>query len=65
MWEKYQQVIAEVDTDIAAHFATMRRQTELSPLPPKPRVRGRKPHDPRFDVRTTLYYATGVHLTAI
>jgi hypothetical protein len=35
------------------------------PLPPKPRVRGRKPHDPAFDVRTALYYATGVDLTAI
>jgi len=34
-------------------------------LGPKPRVRGRKPHDPRFDVRTALYYLTGVDLTAI
>ena len=29
------------------------------------RVRGRKPHDPGFDVRTALYLATGVDLTAI
>ena len=43
----------------------MRRQTELPPLPPKTRMRGRKPHDPRFDVREALYYATGVDLTAI
>src|SRR6059058_4191352 len=43
----------------------MRAQTELPPLPPKVRVRGRKPHDPAFDVRTALYYATGVDLTAI
>src|SRR5205807_286166 len=28
-------------------------------------VRGRKPHDPRFDVRTALYYLMGVDLTAI
>jgi transposase len=34
-------------------------------LPPKPRLRGRKPHDPRFDVRQALYYATGVDLTAV
>src|SRR5262249_20518822 len=39
--------------------------TELPPLPPRVRKRGRKPHDPRFDVRTALYYATGVDLTAI
>src|SRR6059058_5725484 len=43
----------------------MRAQSDLPPLPPKPRVRGRKPHDPGFDVRTALYYLTGVDLTAI
>jgi transposase len=65
MWEKYQEVIAELDTVIAAQLRAMRRQSELPPLPPKPRVRGKKPHDPRFDVRTALYYVTGVDLTAI
>jgi len=43
----------------------MRRQTQLPPLAPKQRVRGRRPHDPRFDVREALSYATGVDLTAI
>jgi transposase len=65
LWEKYQEVIAELDTMIAAQLRSMRRQTELPELPPKPRRRGRKPHDPRFDVRTALYYLTGVDLTAI
>jgi transposase len=65
LWETYQQEIAALDQEIAAHLRAMRRQTELPPLPPQPRVRGRKPHDPRFDVRTALYYATGVDLTAI
>src|SRR3954451_10777636 len=65
LWEKYQEVIGELDTVIAAQLQTMRRQTELPPLPPRPRVRGRKPHDPTFDVREALYYATGVDLTAI
>jgi transposase len=65
LWEKYQEVIAEVDAAIGAHLRTMRRRTELPPLPPRTRVRGRKPHDPRFDVRQALYYATGVDLTAI
>src|ERR1035438_8270523 len=51
MWEKYQEVIGTLDVEIAAHLRT--------------RVRGRRPHDPRFDVRTALYYATGVDLTAI
>jgi transposase len=65
LWEKYQEVIGELDGAIDAHLRTMCRQTELPPLPPKPRLRGRKPHDPRFDVRQALYYATGVDLTAI
>jgi transposase len=65
LWEKYQEVIAELDAAIAAQLRAMRRQTELPPLPPKVRVRGRKSHDPGFDVRTALYYATGVDLTAI
>src|SRR5262249_13069391 len=64
-WEKYQEVIATVDQAIATQLRSMPRQTELPPLPPKTRVRGRKPHDPGFDVRTALYYAPGVDLTAI
>ena len=43
----------------------MRRQTLLPPLPPQPRKRGQKPHDPTFDVRQALYLVTGVDLTAI
>ena len=65
MWDKYQEVIAEVDAAIAGQLRAMRRQAELPPLPAKVRQRGRKPHDPRFDVREALYYATGVDLTAI
>ena len=58
-------MIAVVDDAIAEQLRSMRRQTELPPLPPRIRLRGRKPHDPRFDVRTALYYAMGVDLTAI
>jgi transposase len=65
LWEKYQEVIAEVDTVIAEQLKTMRQETTLPPLSLKPRVRGRKPHDPKFDVREALYYVTGVDLTAI
>src|SRR4029077_14790589 len=60
-----QKVIAQLDTAIAAQLRQMQARSALPPLPPKPRVRGRKPHDPRFDVRTALYYLTGVDLTAI
>jgi transposase len=65
LWDSYQEVIAALDADIAAHLRSMQRPTELPALPPRARKRGRKPHDPRFDVRTALYYATGVDLTAI
>jgi transposase len=65
MWEKYQAVIAELDAEIAAQLRAMRRSSPLPALPPKPRVRGQKPHDPRFNVREALYYVTGVDLTAI
>jgi transposase len=65
LWEHYQQAIAELDAVIAQQLRSMARQTALPPLPAKPRVRGRKPHDPKFDVRTALYYVSGVDLTAI
>jgi transposase len=65
MWEHYQTVIAELDEVIAKQLHAMRKQTVLPSLPPKPRVRGRKPHDPRFNVRTALYYLVGIDLTAI
>jgi integrase len=39
------------------HLKTMRRNTALPPLAKQARVRGRKPHDPKFDVREALYIA--------
>jgi transposase len=65
MWDTYQEVIAELDLVIAAQLKVMRRGSVLPPLPHKRRVRGRKPHDPGFDVREALYRVTGVDLTAI
>jgi hypothetical protein len=65
LWEKYQDVIADLDRVIEEQLRTMRGASELPTLPTKPRVRGRKPHDPKFDVRTALYYVTGVDLTAV
>ena len=65
LWETYQEVIKDLDQEIAAQLRTMRRKSELPPLAPKPRVRGKKPHDPRFNVREALYVMLGVDLTAI
>jgi len=36
MWDKYQEVIAELDLEIAEHLRTMRSTTEVPPLGPKP-----------------------------
>ncbi|MBL8823018.1 MAG: IS110 family transposase [Planctomycetia bacterium] len=65
MWDHYQEVIAELDEAIARQLRTMKKQTVLPPLPPKSRMRGRKAHDPRFDVRQALYLMVGIDLTAI
>jgi transposase len=65
MWDAYQEAIADLDRIIEGHLRGMRRTTALPPLPKQTRVRGRKPHDPKFDVRQALYLATGVDLTAI
>lgn len=65
MWDHYQEAVAELDRTIDAHLKTMRRTTALPPLPAAARVRGKKPHDPKFDVREALYRATGVDLTAV
>ena len=60
LWEKYQEVIADGGRGhrraVACH-ARGRRNCRRCRR--KPRQRGRKPHDPRFDVRTALYYVTG------
>jgi hypothetical protein len=58
-------VLRILDGTIAAQLRAMRKTTTLTPLAPQVRVRGRKPHDPRFDVREALYFATGLDLTAI
>jgi hypothetical protein len=35
MWETYQEVIADVDADIAAHLKTMKPKSELPPCLPE------------------------------
>ena len=65
LWEKYGEVVAELDAEVAAHLRAMTRKSGLPPLPAKPRVRGKKPHDPAFDVRTAVDFVLGVDLTAV
>jgi transposase len=65
MWQQYQKMIGQLDRAIQDQLERMRRNSALPPLPEPTRKRGHKPHDPAFDVRTALYYLSGVDLTAI
>lgn len=64
-WEHYQEQLRELEDVIAKQLHRMKKSPDLPPLPPKPRLRGRKPNDPHFDVRAALYYVTGVDLTEL
>jgi transposase len=64
-WQFYQQQLRAVDAQIEMQLRAMKKRQELPPLPPKPRLCKRKANEPRFDVRTTLYYVTGVDLTTL
>ncbi|MBI3301669.1 MAG: transposase [Deltaproteobacteria bacterium] len=63
-WEVSQRTIAALDRVIAPPLQRIQTTQPLPPLPLKPRVRKRTPHEPRFDVRTALYDGTGTDLTA-
>jgi transposase len=64
-WEYYQTKLRAVDEKIAKQLHAMKKRQELPALPPPRRKRQYKANAPRFDVRTALYYVTGVDLTAI
>jgi transposase len=64
-WEHYQAQQRELEAVIAGHLQRMKKASVLPPLVPKPRQRGRVANEPRFDVRTALYYVTGVDLTEL
>jgi transposase len=64
-WEHYQTQQRELEAVLARHLHQMKKTTVLPPLPPKPRQRSRAANEPRFDVRTALYYVTGVDLTEL
>jgi transposase len=65
LWEQYLAMIVEVDRAIAAQLQRLKKTTELPPLPKRKHIRGRRPHDPAFDVRTALYLMLGHDLTEL
>jgi transposase len=64
-WQFYQKQIDKVEEQIQGQLNRMKTDRALPPLKAKPRTRGRKPNDPRFDVRSALYYVVGLDLTEI
>ncbi len=64
-WQHYRQQLLALEAVIAQQLQRMKKSEKPPPLPPKPRLRGRKPNDPHFDVRAALYYVTGVDLTEL
>lgn len=64
-WQHYQTQQRELEEVIARHLRQMKKTTTLPPLVPKPRRRSRAANEPRFDVRSALYYVTGVDLTEV
>lgn len=57
--------IEECDRQIGAELDRLPDRRDGGPIAPKPRRRGRKPNDVRFDVAPKLTSALGVDLTAI
>jgi transposase len=64
-WQFYQKQLDKVEEQIQQQLARMKQDRALPPLKPRPRTSGRKPNQPRFDVRTALYYVVGIDLTEI
>lgn len=63
-WQFYQTQIDAVDRKIAQQLQAMKSSKSLPPLPDKP-LKTKKANSMRFDVRTALYYVTGVDLTEL
>ena len=64
-WEFYQQQRDQLDLQIEQQLTRMKQDRALPALPARKRTYGRKPNEPRFDVRTALYYVVGLDLTEI
>ena len=65
LWEQYLAMIVVVDGVIAAQLQRTKKTAKLPPLAKRKQVRGRRPHEPAFDVRTALQLMLGVDLTEL
>jgi len=65
VYEKYQKMLIECDKQIEECLMSFADKSGGAKLPPKPRRKGRKANDPRFDVRKLLHRMSGMDLTII
>ncbi len=65
LWEHYQGLIRECDREVERYLATLPERSQGVSLPPRPKVRKLKPHEPAYDARGLVHRACGVDLTAI
>jgi transposase len=65
LYRCYHAQLQECDEQIAAYLGTFADKSSGQAPPPKPRKRGRKANDARFDVRGSLFRLAGVDLTVI
>jgi transposase len=65
LYQFHHRQITECDGRIAAELATLPGRSGDQPSEPKPRRRGRKSNDVRFDATGPLFRALGLDLTAI
>jgi transposase len=65
LYKIYQTKVTECDQRIAQAVSGLPDRSAGAKLEPKPRQRGRKPNDPRFEGTKPVFQALGVDLTAI
>ncbi|HKI37765.1 MAG TPA: IS110 family transposase [Gemmataceae bacterium] len=64
-WQFYQKQVGALEEQIELQLGRMKQDRALRPLKPRPGNGGRKPNQPRFDVRSALYYVVGIDLTEL
>jgi len=64
-WQFYRKQRDEIDVQIAQQLARMKQDRALPPLKPRSHPKSYYANEPRFDVRTALYYVVGIDLTEI
>jgi transposase len=64
-WQFYRNQRDQIDVHIEPHLTRMKTDRALPALKPRSHPKSYCPNEPRFDVRTALYYVVGIDLTEI